>query len=384
MPKYIVHAAQMPHSGRRLWLLVTADDLEPMVEARDFSIYLAGKGRSENTIRTYIPKVAAFLNWAYENAVDWRAVTLPEMAKFKFHLEAPIENQRTGKVSTRQPVTVNLTLTAVLEFLRFCARAGWIERVVVERMVQPKHLTFVPPNFDPGESGQFRFQRVKELRARNREAPPKYLTTDQVLASVEAATNPRDRFLLLLLTTTGIRVGEALGLRGSDIHFLPDSTALGCEVRGAHVEVVRREDNVNRAWAKTLNRSIPVPSEVVESYRDYIIERDSALGDKTSEYVFVSLSEMNAGTPLTYAAVMSTFRRLRRLTGIPGLSPHMFRHTFASRMVRTGVNLEVLQALMGHSSARSTSVYFHVDNDQLRDAVDRGQEYLDGFRGNHE
>lgn len=384
MPKYTVKAAQMPHSGRRLWLLVSSTDLEPLPEARDFSIYLAGRGKSANTIRTYIPKVGAFLNWAHDNAVDWKQVTLPEMAKFKFFLETPVVNEKTGSSLVRRPGTVNLTLTAVIEFLRFCAKMGMIEKIIVERMVQPKSLRFTSPNFDPGEDGQFQFQRVSELRSRHKEAPPKTLTVDQVVSMVDATSNTRDRFFVILLNATGIRVGEALGLRGSDIHFLPDSTALGCEVPGPHIEVVRRVDNANFALAKTLDRSLPVSSEVVESYRDYISERDKALGGETSEYVFVSLSERNAGAPLTYEAVMSAFRRLRTRTGIPYLSPHVLRHTFATRMVRAGVKMEVLQALMGHQSFRSTAVYYHVSNEELRDAANRGQAYLDGFRNGNE
>jgi hypothetical protein len=55
---------------------------------------------------------------------------------------------------------------------------------------------------------------------------------------------------VLLLARAGLRRGAVAGLRRSDVHFAPDNSVLGCEVEGAHVQVVRRE-NSNKAWAKS-------------------------------------------------------------------------------------------------------------------------------------
>ncbi|WP_181164218.1 tyrosine-type recombinase/integrase [Microbacterium foliorum] len=378
----------MPFSGSRLWLVVHSEDFEPVVEARDFAMYLLGRGRSENTIRSYMPKVAAFLNWADQKAVDWRTITLPQMAKFKTSLEGPRltkagedEGAPTKAMPPRKPRTVNLTLTAVHEFLRFCVKSGWVERSVTERLVEPTYLTNTPAGFDAGEHGQYRYKFVSELRAKVSTKAPKTLTRDQVTAAVDATTTARDRFLLLLLDGTGMRIGEALGLRRSDLHFLPDSTALGCEVAGAHVEIARRSDNANRAWAKSrMDRAVPVLGNVVAAYRDYCIERDEIVHDDDSDYVFVSLSVANAGTPLTYSAVMRLFASLRQRTGYPALRPHLFRHTAATRMRREGVDIAVLQALLGHSSPQSTAIYAHVLDDELRAAAELGRSHLDRYR----
>lgn len=388
MVRYKVHPATMPFSRHRLWLVVDADSLDPVADARDFAMYLLGRGKSENTIRSYMPKVAAFLNWADKLGLDWRTVTLPQMTKFKASLEGPrqaksvdLEGAPKELLPPRKPKTVNLTLTAVHEFLRFCAKTGRIERIVVERLVEPKFFINPPTGFDPGEHGQFRYKLVSELRVKDPIKAPKILTRDQVTTVVNATTTARDRFLLLLLDGTGMRVGEALGLRRSDLHFLPDSTALGCEVAGAHVEIRRRLDNTNHAWAKSrMDRAVPVLGNVVSAYRDYCIERDNVVPDDDSDYVFVSLSTANAGTPLTYSAVMRLFDSLRRRTGYPALHPHLFRHTAATRMRREGVAMEVLQALLGHASPQSTAVYAHVYDDELRAAVERGQSHLDQYR----
>jgi integrase/recombinase XerD len=71
---------------------------------------------------------------------------------------------------------------------------------------------------------------------------------EEVLALLRACRCARDRFIVMLLARAGLRRGEAAGLRRSDMHFMPDSAALGRTVQGAHVHVVRRL-NANRAWA---------------------------------------------------------------------------------------------------------------------------------------
>ena len=70
--------------------------------------------------------------------------------------------------------------------------------------------------------------------------------------------NPRDVLFVAMLATTGVRRGEALGLRLSDMHFLPSSTSLGCHVKGPHLHVAPRI-NSNQARVKNANpRVVPV------------------------------------------------------------------------------------------------------------------------------
>ncbi len=398
MAKFTTAVALLPASKRRLWLVLDADSLEPMPEARDFAMYLSGAGRSDNTLRTYVPRICMFLNWAHESGVEWRRVTLPQMARFKWALEAPPESDpkeggsssssrsplgqgsllgRARSTRPRGPKTVNLTITAVLEFLRYCNRRGWVDAVVVDRLVVPRRIGFVPPGFDPGENGQFRFKRVKELRAREEEEPPPTLTEEQVAATISATRSARDRFMIALLNGTGLRVGEALGLRRSDIHFLPDSTALGCELPGAHVHVRRRDDNENFAFAKSrYGRHVPVLPDVVRAYRDYVVERDELVGALGSDHVFVNLRAGSVGAPLRYSAVIAMFRKVGARAQVPNLHPHVYRHTAATRWRRAGAELEVLQKLLGHSSPKSTEIYMHALPEDLRGSVEAAAAHL--------
>ncbi|WP_071803480.1 tyrosine-type recombinase/integrase [Couchioplanes caeruleus] len=74
-----------------------------------------------------------------------------------------------------------------------------------------------------------------------------WLTVEQVARLVDVTRHARDRFLVLLLWSTGIRIGEALGLRREDMHLLADSQALGCQVRGPHVHVRRADHTLSTA-----------------------------------------------------------------------------------------------------------------------------------------
>jgi integrase len=89
---------------------------------------------------------------------------------------------------------------------------------------------------------------------------------------------PRERFLVILLLHTGLRIGEGLGLRRCDMHVLPDSRGLGCATVGAHVHV-RHRANPNGALAKSrFPRTVPASDAVLTAYADYQYERAETVG----------------------------------------------------------------------------------------------------------
>ena len=153
--------AVSPVDGSELWVVLDAELLLHR-EASDFLRCLQGATRSPHTIRAYAGRVALFLGWCQAQGVDWRRIGLPDLARFKRWLE--ICPGRGGRI--RSGSTVNAMLTAVCEFLRFCARTGLIEPIVAERLSEPRWLRFTPPGFDTGESGQFRTVRARALKAR--------------------------------------------------------------------------------------------------------------------------------------------------------------------------------------------------------------------------
>jgi integrase/recombinase XerD len=121
-------------------------------------------------------------------------------ARFKHFVEAT--PGRDGRL--RSGATVNATLTAVCEFLRFCARTGVIGQAVAGQLSEPRWLRFTPPGFDAGESGQFRTVRARALKARAETPFPEALTAEQAETVLGCCRTPRERFLVILLHDTGM------------------------------------------------------------------------------------------------------------------------------------------------------------------------------------
>ena len=372
MDSFRAERAVSPVDGSELWVVLDPGYVVHR-ESSDFLRGLQGAGRSPHTIRAYAGRAALFLSWCQDQGMDWRQIRLAELARFKHWLE--VTPSQGGRL--RSGSTVNAVITAVGEMLRFCARTGVIEAVVAEQLSEPRWLRFTPPGFDAGESGQFRTVRARALKARALTPFPEALTGEQVTAVLGCCRRPRERFLVILLLDTGLRIGEALGLRREDMHLLPDSRALGCATVGAHVHV-RHRANPNGALAKSrFPRTVPASRAVLDSYAGYQYERSGLAGDDGTDLVLVNLYHEPMGAPMTYRAAKGFFERVARECGFP-VRPHMLRHTAATGWVRAGTDLDVVQALLGHVSLASTAVYLHAgDQDKRRavEAVAAGRRY---------
>ncbi|NNM97793.1 MAG: tyrosine-type recombinase/integrase [Candidatus Dormibacteraeota bacterium] len=365
--------AVSPVDGNETWVVIDGD-LVVHREASGFCRALVGADRSPHTIRAYAGRVALFLDWCAGDGVEWKTIDLASLARFKHWLETtPV---RPGRL--RKGGTVDAILIAVCEFLRYCARTGLIEDAVADRLAEPRFLRFLPPGFDAGESGRLRTIRARQVRARAETPFPEALSAEQSEAMFDRCGRPRERFMVRLLHDSGLRIGEALGLRREDMHLLPDSRSVGCAVVGAHVHV-RRRANPNEALAKSrFPRTVPASDAIVSAYADYRFERDEVLGPGDErDMVFVNLYHEPLGAPLRYRAVKGFFERLSGDCGFP-IRPHMLRHTAATNWIRAGVPLDVVQKLLGHQNPSSSLIYLHAaDADKRRavEAVAKKQRY---------
>jgi integrase/recombinase XerD len=169
-------------------------------------------------------------------------------------------------------------------------------------------------------------------------ARPQVLSSSEAQAILDGCERLRDRLLFALLLDTGVRIGEALGLRHEDL-----------VIAGRQVVVPRRNDNRARANSGR-SRTIPASAELMRLYADYL---NAEYGALDSDYVFVNLWGQRHGRPLSYPAVYDLVGRLRRRTGI-GFGPHQFRHTYATWLLRKGAGMESVKELLGHASVTTT------------------------------
>ena len=136
---------------------------------------------------------------------------------------------------------------------------------------------------------------------------------DEFAALIHACEHWRDRFLLGVMYFGGLRHGEALGLRLSDLHFAESSAELGCRFPGPHLHVVPRA-NPNGARVKNeRRRTVPVDTRLVGAFDHYLRrERDLCPAAAACDFVFVNLWHEPLGAPMKVSRVHKLFRSLSR------------------------------------------------------------------------
>jgi len=353
-----VQPVMMAFGDAESWTLVDRDAavVEP-VEA--FLSHLHAVERSPNTVKAYAHDLRDWFEFLDQRGLVWSRVQLEDVGRFVAWLRLP-GTARAGNVAALPTVesvctaaTVNRKLSAISAFYEFHQRHGvdlgdllttWQRRGTRGGSWRPllAHLGARP-------------ERARRIRLRAERRIPDILDAEQIAAIVAACDRLRDRFLFTLLSEGGLRIGEALGLRHSDIDA---ATRL--------VSVVPRR-NSNRARAKGAGgRQVPVPARVIRLYADYL---HAEYGDLDSDYVFVNLWSGPIGSPMTYPSVYDLVCRIRERTGIT-FGPHSFRHTYATELLRRGVAVEVVAHLLGHASIATTSdAYAHLKIEDARRAL---------------
>jgi site-specific recombinase XerD len=351
----LVQRVLMPASSLESWTVLGDDDL-PVGPVERYLAYLTDIERSPNTVKAYAHDLKDWFTFLNGRSLDWREVRLEDVGEFVAWLRLP-PTGRDGRVTVLpsveyhlSAVTVNRKLSALSAFYLHAARHG----VDLGELL----VTWGPAGRRGGwrpflhhiSKGQPVARRAIALKTSRK--LPRVLTAAEVQAILDACDRLRDRFLFALLYDTGLRIGEALGLRHADI------------VAAEREVTVLPRVNANGARSKSAaTRTIPVSAELVRLYADYLHEE---YGDLDSDYVFVNLWGRPHGHPLAYPAVYDLVRRLRRRTGID-FDPHWYRHTAATRLLRDGVSIEVVSMLLGHASITTTlQTYGHLTSEDAR------------------
>ena len=182
---------------------------------------------------------------------------------------------------------------------------------------------------------------------------PEVLTIEEIdslLAAIDLSKNEghRNHAMLETLYSCGLRVSELVGLRFSDLFF---------------------EEGFIRVIGKgNKERLVPVSQQVqkeIEIYQQHI--RNHLNIQKGSEnIVFLN----RRGAQLTRVMVFTIIKNLAESIGLKkNISPHTFRHSFATHLIEGGANLRAIQEMLGHESITTTEIYTHLDQRFLRDAI---------------
>lgn len=263
-------------------------------------------------------------------------------------------------MSKRTEKTINQCLTTVSGFYEFQENLGAFEGAdVYNHQLQPgrKYKPFLH-HISKGKEVKAKLLKIKEPNTF-----PGCLTPEQVNTLVEACNCLRDKFLIRLLYETGLRIGEALGLRHEDM-----VTGKKNEIR-----VIPRVDNVNHVRVKSgVESTVHVSKELMQWYSAYLI--DEYPEEIDCDFVFVVIkapAKGVIGSPLNYKTIDSLFRRMSKKIGMK-VNPHLLRHTHATELIRAGWDMSYVQKRLGHSDIQTTvNIYVHLTGSDLREEYEK-------------
>ncbi|MDT2007401.1 site-specific integrase [Rhodococcus opacus] len=369
-------------SGVRYWTVLD-EDLAVVDEADAFLRHVRfGRDGSELTTRSYAGGIALFLRWCARTGRHWHdgVAALGLFITWLRHAgpqASGVEVVAGGQVlagpgaePVRGPRRINAVLTAVRGFVAHAVAAGQAPGELMSLIYELADDRDVPAQAR-GEDHRLAWR----LRARHRLHEPETVVDRagdaEIVTLLRACRSARDRLIVLLMARAGLRRGELVGLRRSDVHLLVDSRLLGCGIPRAHLHVVRR-DNPNGAWAKSRRqRVVPLDFLVVQAVDGYAFERCAVPRAAESDFLLVNLFREPIGAPMRPDAINEVIAACSRRAGIEHVTPHRLRHAFGSNLADAGSSLDEIAALLGHASMRSSQVYVHPDPARLREAVDR-------------
>lgn len=355
--------------GNRMSWMVLDDEYIPIQPIHSYLQFLTHLDRSPNTIRAAAYRLKLFWEYLRDEKLTWTQMDVSSLAQFITWLrrQDPAVISITCRPARRTNATIDLALSTVHGFYQYHMRIHTVPELPLYQLSMPYRGRYKPflhgiAKTQPEQS------RIVSLKREQRH--PKILTSVQIQQLLDSCTHIRDRFLLSLLFSTGLRIGQTLGLKHQDI-----------SVEDGTIEIVPRSDNPNGARAKTrTSHTIPVEKEILELYTDYLVDELGALEvEALPDFVFVNLFEGEVGRPMTYAAVVSLVKRLIKRTGVH-FTVHMLRHSRATIWIRDDeIPLPVVSRLLTHSSIQTTSdIYLHLSPADLRQALSKGKGRKNG------
>lgn len=270
---------------------------------------------SKNTLDAYRRDLQKLLVFYADNHIDYRTVTLEQLDQFAGQLrEEGIQARSVARI-----------LSGVRSFYRFLTLEKEVEQDPTELLESPqigKHL-------------------------------PEVLSVEEIdsIISVIDVSKPegiRDRAIIEVLYGCGLRISELCNLRISQLYL---------------------EDKYIRVKGKgSKERLVPIEGVAIDRVREWLVTR---MGYKVKpseeDYVLVSLTR---GSRLSRISLFVYIKDYAERAGIKkNISPHTFRHSFATHLLEGGANLRAIQMMLGHEDISTTEIYMHIDKSKLRTEI---------------
>lgn len=283
---------------------------------KDFVSFLKiEKGLAENSIFAYQNDVEKLKDFAESKGLDVKQIKL-------HHLNDFVKELYDLGLSAR---TQSRILSGIKQFFRFMLMEGDIDEDPAELLEMPKI--------------------GKKL--------PEVLTIEEVdalLAAVDLSKSEghRNKAIVETLYSCGLRVSELVNLRYEDIFF-----------DEGFIRVIGKGNK---------QRLVPVSPSVAKEIGLYEVATRNHMKIQAGNESFVFLNRR--GAKLTRVMIFTIIKNLAEVAGIrKNISPHTFRHSFATHLLEGGANLRAIQEMLGHESITTTEIYTHLDQRYLKEAI---------------
>lgn len=269
---------------------------------------------TENSVEAYLSDSAKLIDYIETEGLEWREIDYATLQQFLAQLyDIGITARSVARI-----------ISGVRSFFRFLLLEEYIESDPSELLEAPKigvHL-------------------------------PEVLTVEEIdaiikAADVDTAEGPRNVAIIELLYSCGLRVSELCSLRLADIFI--DEEYLRVFGKG------RKE------------RLVPMSQKAIRSIERYLSSPGRA-EPKRGEEIYLFLSKR--GVRISRITVFALVKDLAEKADIQkNISPHTFRHSFATHLLEGGAHLEAIRLMLGHADISTTSIYTHIDRSHLRDQI---------------
>ena len=273
------------------------------------------KGHSPNTIDAYMRDLDKFLRFLKDEGKDFLSIELEDVHHFSaLMMDVGIH-----------PASLSRILSGVRSFYHFLVLSDVLEVNPTELLEFPKKPQHLPDVLS-----------VEEIDA------------IEAVIDLSQLEGHRNKAVIETLFSCGLRVSELVNLKLSNL-FL-DGQFIKVEGKGSK------------------QRLVPISEKAIHELRLYFKSRNTlSIPLEYQDYVFVSYRRKK---PLTRVMVFLMIKELVAKAGIQKIvSPHTFRHSFATSLLEGGANLRAIQAMLGHESIATTQIYTHIDTSHLREEI---------------
>ncbi len=272
------------------------------------------KALAGNTQEAYMQDLEKLLNFLKAENIDFRKCTYENLQQFSAELhDIGIHARSQARI-----------ISGIHSFYRFLVLNNYIETDPSELLETPKIGLHLPEVLT-----------VEEI--------------DRIIETVDMdkAEGQRNRAILETLYSCGLRVSELCNLKMSDLYFT--------------------EGFIKVEGKGSKQRIVPISQRAIKEIRYWLIDRQAwRIKPGYEDYVFLA----RWGKGISRIMIFHLIKELADKAGITKkISPHTFRHSFATHLLEGGANLRAIQAMLGHESITTTEIYTHIDRNRLRQEI---------------